>query len=237
MRLSATDGSLSGDAAGGGVPGLDANSQLDAAGQNDAGSIDGATGGIGDGGAWLDGSMAFGVRYSLLVPQNLQIACDYAPSPTTGYGDFVVILSDVDLSSGCDGGTLTELPDPGAGHPFVRIEVESQSYRGDGRALMIDGGPVAAIVPGVYPIGFDNFQDDICELASGLAIVDVMRFTDASCCSVVTGEAFSGAVTLTTVEQGHVAGSFEVSLAPQDGGAKAPLSGSFDTTTCLGVAQ
>jgi hypothetical protein len=28
----------------------------------------------------------------------------------------------------------------------------------------------------------------------------------------VTGEAFSGAVTLTTVEQGHVAGSLEVSL-------------------------
>jgi hypothetical protein len=34
-------------------------------------------------------------------------SCGYAPSPATGYGDFVVIMTDVDLSSGCDGGTFT----------------------------------------------------------------------------------------------------------------------------------
>jgi hypothetical protein len=80
-----------------------------------------------------------------------------------------------------------------------------------------------------------------CPLALSFffAIVDVMRFTDASCCSLVDGEALSGAVTLTTVDQGHVAGSFQVSLAPQDGGVAgaAPLSGHFDTTTCPGLTQ
>lgn len=238
---SGTDGSLAGDGGSGGVPGLDANGQLDAADQTDAGSIDGAGGTEGDGGSWLDGSMAFGVHYALLVPQNLQIACNYAPSPSTGYGDLLVIMTDVDLSSGCDAGTFSGLPDPGAGHPFLRIEIKSPSYRSDGGALTIDGGPVAPITPGVYPIGFDKWTADVCMLAgtNGLALVDVMRFTDNSCCSVVTGEALSGAVTLTTVDQGRVAGSFQVSLAPQDGGVAGatPFSGYFDTTTCPGTTQ
>jgi hypothetical protein len=228
------DASLPGDAAGGGVLGLDA------ARQTDAGSIDGAGGSVADG-SWLDGSMAFAVRYALLVPQNLQIACNYAPGPSTGYGDFVVVMTDVDLSGGCDGGTFTGFPDAGAGHPFMRIEVKSPSYRADGGAFTIDGGPVAPIAPGVYPVGFDSWTTDVCMLSgtNGLALVDVMRFTDNACCSVVTGDALSGAVTLTKVDQGHVVGSFQVALVPHDGGVAgaAPFSGQFDTTTCPGTAQ
>jgi hypothetical protein len=234
------DGSSAGDAAQMVDDAGDRDHAVDANGQTDGGSIDGATGGVGDGGTWLDGSMAFGARYSLLVPQNL-ISCGYAPSPATGYGDFVVIMTDVDLSSGCDGGTFTGFPDAGAGHPFLRIEVKSPSYRSEGGALTMDGGPVAPIVPGVYPIGFDNWTGDVCMLTgtNGLALVDVMRFTDRSCCSILTGEALSGAVTLTTVDQGHVAGTFQIALAPRDGGivTAAPLSGQFDTTTCPGTAQ
>lgn len=232
---SVADGSLAGNVEGGGIPGIDAT------GQTDAGGIDAPTGAFADSGSWLDGSMAFGVHYALLVPQNLQIACNYAPGPSTGYGDFVIIMTDVDLSSGCDGGTLTGLPDPGAGHPFVRIEVKSPSYRADGGALTIDGGPVAAIASGTYPIGFDSWTTDVCMLAgtNGLALVDVMRFTDNSCCSAVTGDALSGTVTLTTVDEGHVAGSFQVTLASPDGGAAGAVafSGHFDTKTCPGTTQ
>jgi hypothetical protein len=239
------DGSSATDAAQGVNDAGDAAQAVDAAKDNvDAAVEDAPAGPEPDGGAWLDGSMAFGVHYSAVFPQNLQVACGYAPGPSTGYSDLVVFLTDIDLSSACTNGTLTQ-PDAAAGHPFVRIEVESPSYAPDGGGLAADGGPVAPIGPGSYAIGFEPHQTagDVCMLSStsGTALVDVLRFGALSCCATALATSVSGTVTLTTVVPGHVAGNFQVSLAPVDGGvnaqAAAPLSGGFDTTACPGVIQ
>jgi hypothetical protein len=190
--------------------------------------------------------MAFGVRYSVFVPENLSITCSYAPGPSTGYGDLVVLMTDVDIPSICVGSAFAR-PDAAVGHPFVRIEVESPSYRADGGALTMDGGSVVALVPGSYSIGYGrDTAANVCMLAAtnGTALVDLMTFTDEACCDAVAGTSLSGTVALTTVDEGHVVGDFNVMLAPNvpDAGgvitsAAAPLSGHFDTTTCPGVAQ
>ncbi|MGO9833164.1 MAG: hypothetical protein ACLP1X_03020 [Polyangiaceae bacterium] len=235
------------------APGVDGSSAVDAAqAVDDAGdeghAVDAtdatdATGGQpGDGGTSLDGSMAFGVHYSVVYAQNLQVSCGYAPSPPTGYGDLVVLLTDVDLSSTCSSGTA---PPSAGGHPAVRIEVESPSYATGGDGLAADGGPVAALTPGSYAIGFENqLDDDVCMLSqtSGTALVDVLDFGDAGCCSKVVGTSVSGTVTLTTVVTGHVVGHFQVSLAPLQGStittaSAAPFGGEFDTTSCPGTTQ
>jgi len=79
---------------------------------------------------------------------------------------------------------------------------------------------------------------------SGTALVDVLDFSDAGCCNTSVGTSISGTVTLTTVIPGHVAGNFQVLLAPIDGGVNAsstssaaPFSGHFDTTACPGTTQ
>jgi hypothetical protein len=186
--------------------------------------------------------MAFGVHYSVVYAQNLQVACGYAPSPPSGYGDLVVLLTDVDLSSTCSSGTT---PSSAGGHPAVRIEVTSPSYAMGGTGLAADGGAVAALTPGSYGIGCENLpDDDSCMLSqtSGTALVDVLDFGDAGCCNKLVGTSVSGNVTLTTVVPGHVAGHFQVSLAPLQGStiatpSAAPFSGQFDTTSCPGTTQ
>jgi hypothetical protein len=173
-----------------------------------------------------------------------RVACGYAPGPSTGYSDLVVLMTDIDLSSACTNGAFTQ-PDAAAGHPFVRIEVESRSYAADGGGRAADGGPVATLAPGPYAIGFENrTDDDVCMLAhtGGTALADVLRFGADPCCATLLGTSVSGAVTLTTVVPGHVAGSFQVSLAPvADGGintqSAVPFTGQFDTTSCPGTTQ
>jgi hypothetical protein len=196
-----------------------------------------------DGGTSLDGSMAFGVHYSVVYPQNLDVSCGYAPSAGNGYGDLVVLLANVDLSTMCSSGTF---PPSASGHPAVRIEVESPSYAMGGAGLAADGGPVAALGPGSYAIGFDGSSSiaNVCELShtTGSALVDVLDVGDSGCCNTPVGTSVSGTVTLTAVEPGHVAGTFLVSLAPVQGAtvvtqSAAPFSGRFDTTPCPGTVQ
>lgn len=234
------DGSSAADAAQG-VD--DGNAQaVDAAREVDAAGTETSSGPQPDGGNGLDGSMAFGVHYSVAYAQNLQVSCNYAPSPPIGYGDLVVLLTDVDLSSTCSSGTPLS---SAGGHPVVRIEVESPSYAMGGAGLAADGGPVAALSPASYAIGFFGNQTvaDVCMLShtSGTALVDVLDFGDTGCCNRPVGTSVSGTVTLTTVVPGHVAGNFQVSLAPVDGGvntgAAAPFNGRFDTTSCPGTMQ
>jgi hypothetical protein len=221
----------------------DAGQAIDATREVDAAGIDASSGPQPDGGSWLDGSMAFGVHYSVVYPQNLQVSCVFAPSPPTGYGDLVVLLTDVDLSSTCSSGMP---PASAGGHPVVRIEVESPSYAKGGDGLAADGGPVVALGPGTYAIGFLGNQtvSNVCALSqtSGTALVDVLDFGDAGCCNKPVGTSVSGTVTLTTVATGHVTGNFQVSLAPFQGStittqSAAPLSGVFDTTSCPGTTQ
>jgi len=236
------DGSSAVDAAQAVDDAGDEGHALDATREIDTGGTDAPAGALPDGGAWLDGSMAFGVRYSVVYPQNLQVSCGYAPSPPTGYGDLVVLLTDIDLSSTCSSGIA---PSSAGGHPAVRIEVASPSYAMGGAGLAADGGPVAALIPGSYAIGFENLtDDDVCMLSqsSGRALVDVLDFGDAGCCNTLVGTSVSGTVTLTTVVPGHVAGHFQVSLAPVQGStiaapSAAPFSGQFDTTSCPGTTQ
>jgi hypothetical protein len=227
------------------APGVDGSSGMDAAqaGGDAMQAVDAAKGQRPDGGSWLDGSMAFGVHYSVVYPQHLDVSCVYAPGPSAGYGDLLVLMTDIDLSSTCPSGAF---PPSAGGHPFVRIEVESPSYAMDGGGLAADGGPVSALGPGSYAIGFLSSQTvaDVCELShtSGTALVDVLDFGDAGCCAQARGTSVSGTVTLTTVVPGHVAGNFRVSLAPVDGGvvgtgSAAPFRGEFDTTSCPGTTQ
>jgi hypothetical protein len=68
--------------------------------------------------------MTFEVHYSFFYPQNLQVSCVYALGPSAGYGDLVVLMTDINRSSTRPSGTVPLL---GGGHPFVRIEVESPS--------------------------------------------------------------------------------------------------------------
>ncbi len=216
----------------------------DSGGNADARALDGSQVVPSDGAAVLDGPMAFGVHYSLFVPQNLQTACGYPPGPSTGYGDVLIIMTDVDISAGCTSGFGGPPPPGAAGHPFVRIEVVSPSYGSGGPGLSPDAGPAAALAPGTSMIGYENVSDpDSCMLAhtSGTALLDLLSFGDAGIATEIA-TSLSGTVTFTTVTTGHVAGDFDVLLARLSTGglqvdAAAPFTGHFDTTTCPGIKQ
>jgi hypothetical protein len=246
------DGSSTADGSQGGAFDGDTNTpdasaqEPDSAGRADAdgAASDGSLVVPSDGATGLDGPLAFGVHYSVLVPQNLQTACGYAPGPSTGYGDVVVIMTDVDVSGNCASGFAGPPPAGAVGHPFVRIEVASPSYGRGGAGLSPEAGPAAALAPGSSMIGYENVSDpDSCMLAhtGGTALLDLLDFGDAGFAQEIA-TSLSGTVTLTAVETGHVAGDFDVLLARLSSGglqvdAAAPFTGHFDTTTCPGTKQ
>jgi hypothetical protein len=200
----------------------------------DSGELDGSLSAAG-GGNSLSGTYAFPVQSSLVSAGEGTAECGYAgPLPGGGYADFEVVLLPVDVGDVCaDGSTGNSL----RGKPFVVLQIKSSSYATD---LIPDAGLVS-VVPGTYPVDFENLDDDdLCMARPNTALVDVRDYDQDASGAVPVASAYSGSVTFTTIETGHVVGSFDVQMATLheptfDTTNLTPLSGTFDATGCAGL--
>jgi hypothetical protein len=186
-----------------------------------------------DAGNALDGSYAFPVGYAVIDTQLAKDQCGYETALAGGaYGAFALWLSDVDIFDDA-GGMFAVTPSPSH---ILSIQVAGPSYQGSNAPPA--GTDPLPIKPGIYPIGFEDADDDeLCSLPTGgAATVDRYDFAgDADAYTQAT--ALSGTVTVTQAGQGRIAGSFDVQLAPIvygdifiDTQHAVPFSGTFDAT-------
>jgi hypothetical protein len=186
-----------------------------------------------DAGNTLDGSYAFPVRYSVVDTQLAHDQCGYQTVLSGGaYAAFALWLSDVDVFDDA-GGMFAVTPSPSH---ILSIQVAGPSYVGSNTPP--SGTDPKPIRPGVFPIGFEDADDDeLCSLPSGgAATLDRYDFAgDAG--EYTQATAVSGSVTLTQAGQGHVVGRFDVQIAPIvygdvfiDTQHAVAFSGTFDAT-------
>ncbi len=154
--------------------------------------------------------------------------------PGGGYAEFEVALIGADVGDLCADGS------PGDslfGKPFVVLQIKSASYAGD---LLPDAG-VLPVTPGTYPVYFENLDDDdLCMAPPNTVLVDVRNYKGDAEGAIPVASAYSGSVTFTTIETGHVVGTFDVQMAtlhePKfDTTNLMPLSGTFDVMGCGGL--
>jgi hypothetical protein len=185
----------------------------------------------------LTGMYGFPVHFSLVLPAGG--GCSYpAKRPNGDYNSISVALSGATIGICADAASAAGA----AGQPFVLIQVASPSYATDPQ--MPDGGE-QPLTPGTYSIAFEKVtDDDLCMLSgtSGTALVDVRDFDDGGQVATPVATALSGAVTLTAVGGGHVAGAFNVTMGAATNNSidtqhPVAFSGTFDATECPGTAQ
>jgi hypothetical protein len=183
----------------------------------------------------ISGAYEFPVHYALVDP-----TLPYGPGsirPDGLYSSFEIVLAGNSLAAfyGCnDAGTWDS-------QPIVAIDVRSASY------TTPDGGLLLPVTPGMYDVGFvdasDNTTSPDPNATSSLALVWVGTIPKAPHYGVtLQAIASTGTVTLTTVEPGHVAGSFNVGVVNWVNGAfdmtnVHSFTGTFETTTCPGLSN
>jgi hypothetical protein len=185
----------------------------------------------------ISGAYDFPVHYGLLDP-----ALGYT-RPDGLYSSFAVVLAgnSVPAFYGCvDAGTWDS-------QTIVNIQMKSQSDPGP--TFPMDGGVQLPLplTPRTYDIGFVNVNNNTTPPSpsdtSSLALLWVGTIPKAPQLGVtLQAIASTGTVTLTTVEPGHVAGSFHVGVVHWVNGAfdtttVYDFAGTFDTTTCPGLAN
>jgi hypothetical protein len=180
------------------------------------------------------------VHYSLLDTALPNSEDGYTSIRPDGfYSAFAIALTGEDVSVFvCGGGAGTN---PQSGQPFVNIEVKSPSYAQS--STTPDGGLPLPLTAGSYAIGFEDVPDPDLTMTSSLALLWVGTFPQPPATgATLVASAYSGTVTLTTVEPGHVVGSFDVELVEWTNGSfditnMEHFSGTFDTTPCPGTVQ
>jgi hypothetical protein len=189
----------------------------------------------------LSGTYSFPVAGSVLDAQGIAEACGNEPTlPDGGVLAFEIALSGADGATLCS--AITSSSNAAASQPAVVIQVATSAFIA--QSAPADGGAPAPLTTGTYKIGFENVtDDDLCMLSGtgGQALVDVLQLgmTDAGG-AFPKATAVSGTVTVTAIASSHVAGSFDVELAPvSDSGSidtqhPTALSGTFDATACSG---
>lgn len=187
-----------------------------------------------DGGNALTGSYAFPVGYSVIDTSLVKDQCSYETVLDGGaYAAFVLWLSDVDIFNDA-GGMLAATPSPSR---IVSIQVAGPSYVGG--AAPPSGTLPQPITPGMFPIGFEDADDDeLCSLPpGGAATVDVYDF-DGDAGMYTQATALSGSVTVTYAANGRITGNFSVELGAIVYGDifidtlhPAAFSGTFDATS------
>jgi hypothetical protein len=187
-----------------------------------------------DGGSVLSGTYAFPVSYSVLDTSLVKDQCGYQTVLDGGaFAAFALWLSDVDIFNDA-GGMLAATPSPSR---IVSLQVAGPSYIGS--ATPPAGTTPQPITPGVYPIGFEDADDDeLCSLPpGGAATLDVYDF-DGDAGAYTQATALSGTVTVTYAGAGRVAGRFSVELGAIVYGSvfidtlhPAAFSGTFDSTS------
>jgi hypothetical protein len=201
----------------------------------------GNPGQTGDAGAGsLTGPDAFPVQTAWITMVDAQGACGYESIlPDGSYATLGVLLTDASLSGVC-GDASAQALQASRGHPLVLIQLKSADYPPSGK---LAGSTVHPIGPGVYPVAFENLpDDDLCMAPNARALIDVRRFSSSGAGAVTVGSASSGTLTLTRVDPGHIAGSFDVKVATlmSDGQTfdvanPTPLTGTFDASACPGM--
>ena len=188
-------------------------------------------------GSSLTGMYTFPVHFALVLPSGSP--CGYETKlPDGQYNSFSLILAGASIPAVCADAANANGP---VGQPFVLVQVASSSYATN--MPPPDGGAVS-LTAGTYAIGFEDETDDDSlharrhERAGARRRPRLRRRGGAT--NVAT--ASSGSVTLTTVGNGHIAGSFNVMMAPVTGGTidtQSPVafSGTFDATECPGTTQ
>jgi hypothetical protein len=200
-----------------------------------------------DGGSAVNsvvGRYGFDVRYAVVDTTQAHDQCGWQEVlPDGSYAAVAVILADQQLVGYCgpvDGG-MPSL----AGHSFVNIQLAGPTYATQGPGLP-DGATPAPLSPGQYAIANEGVDDDqICSVrgTGGSALVDVRDWGDGGGAAESVATAVSGAVIVTSVGSGYVAGTFAVVAAPPlasgelDSANSTPLSGTFSAKTCPGVLQ
>jgi hypothetical protein len=214
------------------IAGALAAATLGCAGSSPAPGADGQA--LPDAGNVLSGTYAFPVSYSVIDTSLAKDQCGYQTVLDGGaYAAFALWLSDVDIFNDA-GGMLAATPSPSR---IVSLQVAGPSYVGS--AVPPSGTTPQPIAPGVYPIGFEDADDDeLCSLPpGGSATVDVYDF-DGDSGAYTQATALSGAVTVTHAGAGRITGKFSVELGAIVYGNvfidtlhPAAFSGTFDSTS------
>jgi hypothetical protein len=184
----------------------------------------------------LSGALAFPVGFSLMDPREAADECHANVLPDGSFDAISVLLASGGVSGSFCGSSVPTVDATGI---VVDVEIAALGYGSQ------PSNPVA-LAPGLFPIGNEGVpDDDLCMLeVNPGALLDVRAFDQDGGGATTLAQGLSGTVTVTSVSQTGIAGSFSatmIDLDPVSGaplpGTESSLTGTFDTTLCPGVTQ